>query len=112
MTQRYRAAFFIPRQAAKTLTDSGWEFHTVNRLPEEVVDFLTKDLGLIFAEQYLNMARYAKDDIKATVVRDANGNIEHVYFQLFGGGQNSLESVLRDAPLLNSVELFIPHGVR
>lgn len=46
MKRNYQAAFIIPIGASKFLGDDGWEFNSVERLPEGMGEYLAERLKL------------------------------------------------------------------
>jgi len=108
MLGKYKAAFIIPVSSRKILEETGWEFDTEKRLPDEVLDFLTVALNMKFSEKSSGMSIYVGENMKATVFYDDHGKIEHVYFQIFQKNEGVLSSAYQASPLTMCSELFIP----
>ncbi len=106
---KYKIVFLLPLIVNKTLGEDGWEFIGTNRLDSSVLDFLTDVLGLIFAENYLDMERYVGENIQATVVYDNEGKIEHIDFQLYDDDKyRQLCQTFASSDLKGNSELFVP----
>lgn len=105
---RYKAAFIMPIPNEKFLGDGGWEFQSDKRLPKDAEKFLLESLKLKFVENFSGMAAYEGDDLKATVISDDSGEIENVYFKLYGMTKERLSSHFQESPLSSHAELFFP----
>lgn len=111
MGNPYVAAFFLPISATKWLSEIGWEFESPERLPEELISVLESELGAVHAEQRSDVDVYLAEGLKATVIRDPDGQIEHIYFQLRSKTAADLRSAL-DALGRRDVVLFVPSEER
>lgn len=105
---KYEAAFLVPKGTDRTLGEDGWIFTGAEHLGADVVDFLVVLLGLSLMEKYLGMDRFVGDSLQATVVRDDEGEIEHVYFQVYDDARKKLEEAFITSELVGSCELFFP----
>ncbi len=105
---KYKAAFLLPKGTDRALGEDGWIFTGANHLSADVVDFLVVLLGLALVESYLGMDRYAGDGLQATVVRDDEGKIEHVDFQVYDDARRKLDDAFVSSNLRDSCELFFP----
>lgn len=108
MKEKYQAAFIIPKNSSKTLTDNGWEFQSPARISSDVKDTLVGLLGLAFLESYLGIESYANDKIKMSVVLDEMNKIESIHFQLHENALAALSLVFQNGALFSKTELFIP----
>lgn len=109
---KYKVVFLLPLVSNKTLGEDGWEFSGTKRLNPIALDFLTSTLGLVFAENYLDMDRYVDENIQATVVYDIEGKIEHIDFQLYNEGKyQQLCMAFASSDLKKDCELFVPEEI-
>ncbi len=83
MGAAYEAIFIIPYNANKRLTDDGWEFDSLNKLPAEKIDKLITSLELKLIEKYEGVSVYSSNGIKVSVFHDSTGSIEYVFCQVF-----------------------------
>lgn len=107
MGNPYVAAFFLPISVTKRLSEIGWEFESSERLPEDLISVLESGLGLAHREKWAGIDVYEAEGLKATVIRDSSGQIEHVYFQLRSKTPADLCSALNESGR-RDVELFVP----
>lgn len=108
MKEKYQAAFIIPQNSSKTLTDNGWEFQSSTRISSNVKDTLVGLLGLVFIENYLGIESYANDKIKMSVILDETNEIESIHFQLHADGLSILSNAYQNESLFSETELFTP----
>jgi hypothetical protein len=107
MGKVYDAAFLIPTSAIPRLTDYGWEFESVERLPVDLISVLSKAMSLHRTESYLAMEVFEGKDIKLTSTLDAAGLIEHISVQIRGSSRDEILAALRKASG-TGVRLFVP----
>jgi hypothetical protein len=105
---KYKVAFLLPKGTDKTLGKDGWIFTGAKRISADVIDFLVVLLGLTLVESYLGIDRYVGNSLQATVVRDDEGNIEHVDFQVYDDARKQLEEAFVSSNLGGGCELFFP----
>jgi hypothetical protein len=103
----YKSAFVIPTTAATRLTDAGWEFDSNERLPNKLIDDLTKKLSLRRMGSFLGMDVFEGKDVKLTVSFDSAGGIEHLFVQLHGNSPDDLLLALEKAAGAR-VRVFVP----
>jgi hypothetical protein len=108
MREKYTAAFIIPLNSSKVLSEDGWEFITSNRLTSRIKEFLIDALKLRFLESYLGIEVYVSETIKMSVSYDGEHSIENIYFQLHGKALTTLPKVFLKSPISKQAELFIP----
>lgn len=110
MKGKYRATFVIPLDTRRVLEDAGWEFFSLNRIPQDVVGVLMEELALVKIGAYLGMEEFSGDDAKATVLLDEQGQVENIYLRAYGD-RNIHDELLRVLALLKdqaAVEVFSP----
>ena len=110
MKGKYKVAFIIPVGANKILGEDGWEFQTSNRLSGDIKEFLVDTLKLEFSESYLGVDVYLNENMKMSVIRDDQGQIESISFQLYEMTTTALSDVFQTNCMADKSELFIPHG--
>lgn len=110
MKGKYKAAFVIPRDADKVLSDDGWIFESSKRISDELKRYLIGYLQLMFLERYLGIEVYEKSGIKMSILLDDNQQIESIYFQLVGESDSlaSLTDACKSYRNSSEVELFVP----
>lgn len=108
MENQYKAAFIIPIDSTKIITDLGWEFESKTFLPNQVVEFLKESLKLQPDESYLGIESYTNESLQARVVLDDQGRIEHVYIKIYGNGLEFILSEFNKSRLKLCAVLFIP----
>ncbi|BAN46027.1 hypothetical protein [Metapseudomonas resinovorans] len=107
MKPAYKAAFLIPCNSKKTLSEDGWIIESPMRLSKSIADTICKKLKLAFKESYENCTIYEGHEIKATVIHDEKGEIEQIYLQLFRKDTETLKEALSNTTP-DEVEIFIP----
>lgn len=107
MSDKYVAAFLLPKSAEKHLTDSGWEFDSSARLSELLISVLGDAFSTRVCKSYLGMDVFEGRGLKLTAVRDSAGRIENIFAQLRGTKPEELRAVLASASM-SDVEVFVP----
>ncbi|MDU8420601.1 hypothetical protein RYA60_20315 [Pseudomonas syringae] len=83
MKRSYQAVFIVPTDASKVLGDYGWEFDSLERLPESIGEYLVGCLGLMFEEEYAGIKKYTNGQISMSIFLDDDNEVESIYFQAF-----------------------------
>ncbi len=108
MKSKYKAAFLLPKNAKRTLTDTGWLFESDTNLPDSAMDFLKNNLKLQLDEEYLGIRSYSNELFQAVVLFDEDGNIQHVHIKCYGDSFELLLKNYHKSTLNNGTELFEP----
>ncbi|GGY72036.1 hypothetical protein GCM10007388_00020 [Pseudoduganella plicata] len=102
----YVAAFLLPSPIARCLTDAGWAFFSLARLPDKLIVVLETEFDARHTEIYLGMDVWRGEGVKFTVIRDPSCQIELISAQLYGHEAAKLEGVLASAGF-KDVEVFV-----
>ncbi|KWT02811.1 MULTISPECIES: hypothetical protein [Pseudomonas syringae group] len=108
MKRNYQAAFIIPIGASKVLSDEGWEFDSVERLPEGTGGYLAERLNLEFMEEYTGIRRYVSNQINMSIFFDSANEVESIYFQAFDNSLALLSEACKSEEVACHAEIFIP----
>jgi hypothetical protein len=108
MKTQYQAAFIVPVPSRKELDDSGWCIHSEKRLPESIISFLTGSLDMKPVESKAGISWYESPGLKAAVLRDDSGSIEHVYLQAHGKSLERVLSAFEGSAISRDAEVFVP----
>ncbi|MBI6850972.1 hypothetical protein BTW15_18245 [Pseudomonas syringae pv. tomato] len=108
MKRNYQAVFIIPIGASKVLGDDGWEFDSVERLPEGMGEYLAERLKLEFIEAYTGIRRYVNNQINMSISFDSANEVESIYFQAFDNGLVLLSEACKIEEVACHAEIFIP----
>lgn len=106
--KRYKAAFIIPINAKKVLTDDGWVFESNNTLPPNVTYFLMKNLNLKLDEEYLGIRSYSNERYQAVVSLNDDNEIEYIQIKVYGDYMELLLREYRKFNISEYAELFVP----
>jgi hypothetical protein len=102
----YKAAFLIPKSSSRILSEHGWEFESNERVPEAILNSIVKKFGLLKEDEYEGVVHYRSDQMKITAIRDNQGLVEQVYFQLYSLSPSDLRNILDRS--IQDFELFVP----
>jgi len=110
MSGSYRATFVIPKGAHRMLCDTGWEFSSLDRIPQDIVDVLMAELALVETDAYLGMQEFSGKYAKATVLLDEQGQAENIYLRAYGDRdvRGELLRALSVHGVREVVEIFSP----
>ena len=105
-----RSIFIIPKSARSTLSEAGWEFLSMDRIPRELVDALMERLRLTKTDSYLGMEEFSGSSLKAMAFLDDLGMVEHVHVRAFKGREieSELGTLLSFLDDRGALEVFIP----
>ncbi|WP_024679773.1 hypothetical protein [Pseudomonas syringae] len=112
MKKIYRAVFVIPVGASKVLGDYGWEFNSLERLPESIGEYLVKCLGLKFEEEYAGIKKYTDGQINMSIFLDDNNEVESVYLKVFESFLAEIYKACQNEEVFSGAEIFIPEGMK
>lgn len=108
MNGKFKAAFIIPLETKKVLTENGWEFDSVNRLSMSIRDYFINAFKLRLLERYLGIESYAGENRKMSVFYDDGNQIESIYFQLSEDALKELRASFEAGNWMGESGLFIP----
>ncbi|WP_310887577.1 hypothetical protein [Pseudomonas syringae] len=98
----------IPIGASKVLGDDGWEFDSVERLPDSIGECLAERLNLEFMEEYTGIRKYTGNQISVSIIFDSADEVESIYFQTFDNGLALLSEACEIEQVACHAEIFIP----
>ena len=104
----YKAAWLIPINSKKVLTNNGWIFVSKKHLPPLVVAFIIDNLKLSFEETYLHIVSYSNNKFQAVVIENEKGEIEEVQIKIYGNNLDLFLSEFKKHSISEMAELFIP----
>ncbi|GGJ06222.1 hypothetical protein GCM10007978_49800 [Shewanella hanedai] len=108
MKRKYRAAFILPANTNKELGDDGWEFESLERLSNKIMESLVEVLSLKFLESYLGIAVYTNTNVKMSIERDDQNLIEHISFQIYDSAMEGFKKKVKACPWYEQIDCFVP----
>ena len=106
MISKYSVGFLIPKDAARVLSDDGWEFESDLRLPKNIECLLKDNFRL--SKSSSNFSAYYGSNLKLDVFKDEFGEIENIYFRFYKGTKPDLPGFLKNFLISNQLEFFVP----
>ncbi|MCA5965921.1 MULTISPECIES: hypothetical protein [Pseudomonas] len=112
MKRSYQAVFIVPTGASKVLGDYGWEFNSLERLPESIGEYLVGCLGLKFEEEYAGIKKYTNGQINMSIFLDDNNEVESIYFQAFESFLAEIYKACQNEAVFSGAEIFISEELK
>ncbi|AAY38760.1 hypothetical protein Psyr_3729 [Pseudomonas syringae pv. syringae B728a] len=112
MKRSYQAVFIVPTGASKVLGDYGWEFNSLERLPESIGEYLVGCLGLKFEEEYAGIKKYTNGQINMSIFLDDNNEVESIYFQAFESFLAEIYKACQNEAVFSGPEIFISEELK
>ncbi|PHN76471.1 hypothetical protein [Pseudomonas syringae] len=112
MKRSYQAVFIVPAGACKVLGDYGWEFNSLEKLPESIGEYLVRYLGLKFEEEYAGIKKYTNGQISMSIFLDGNNEVESIYFQVFESFLAEIYKACQNEAVFSGAEIFIPEEMK
>lgn len=106
MISKYSAAFLIPKNSRRTLTNDGWEFDSDTHIPDIVESVIKKEL--IFVENYLDISSYEKGNLRIDLTKSENDELEEISFRFYDEALPVLPEYLGCLDVMNELEFFVP----
>lgn len=112
MKRSYQAVFIVPTGACKVLGDYGWEFNSLEKLPESIGEYLVRYLVLKFEEEYAGIKKYTNGQISMSIFLDGNSEVESIYFQVFESFLAEIYKACQNEAVFSRTEIFIPEEMK
>lgn len=106
ITNKYTAAFLIPEDAKRILSDDGWKFQSKNKISRQIEELLSNHLTL--KETDNRYSSYEGGFLKIDVFKDVKGKVDYLYFRFYDSKQPTLPLFLKDEDILKNLLFFVP----
>ena len=104
--RKYKAAFLLPANSKKILTENGWEFETNKALNDDVLKSTLMAFGQL-EKGSVDVNTYRKEDLIIDILVDEK-EIEQIYIRDYSIDNHNIDLLKSIYSSHKDVEVFIP----